>query len=130
VDSNHHGEISPQGPQPLSGPSDAFRSVRIVYEDVPDPDCSGSNAPSIALSNSNYVRVQVLTPVGALDRDKQLGVVKELTEIVAAAAGDPTLMERTWVLITESPEGGWGIAGHANTQADIVAQARAAATAG
>jgi phenylpyruvate tautomerase PptA (4-oxalocrotonate tautomerase family) len=90
--------------------------------------------PGDSLSNvnghSNYVRVQVLTPVGALDRAKQLGVVKELTEIVAAAAGDPTLMERTWVLITESPEGGWGIAGHANTQADIVAQARAAATAG
>jgi phenylpyruvate tautomerase PptA (4-oxalocrotonate tautomerase family) len=90
--------------------------------------------PADAISNasgeSNYVRVQVLTPVGVLDRDKQLGVVKELTEIVAGAAGDPTLAERTWVLITESPEGGWGIAGHANTAADIVAQARAAATAG
>jgi phenylpyruvate tautomerase PptA (4-oxalocrotonate tautomerase family) len=65
-----------------------------------------------------------------LDREKQLGVVKELTEIVAAEAGDPGLIQRTWVLITESPEGGWGIGGHANTQADIVAQARAAATAG
>jgi phenylpyruvate tautomerase PptA (4-oxalocrotonate tautomerase family) len=90
--------------------------------------------PSDSLSNaagdSNYVRVQVLTPISALDRDKQLGVVKELTDIVAAAAGDPTLTERTWVLITESPEGGWGIGGHANTAADIVAQARAAATAG
>ena len=90
--------------------------------------------PADALSNadgdSDYVRVQVLTPVGVLDRDKQLGVVKELTEIVAAAAGDPTLTARTWVLITESPEGGWGINGHANTAADIVAQARAAATAG
>jgi hypothetical protein len=30
------------------------------------------------------------------------------------------------VLITESPEGGWGIGGHANTQADIAAAARAA----
>jgi hypothetical protein len=29
-------------------------------------------------------------------------------------------------LITESPEGGWGIDGHANTGADIVAAARAA----
>jgi phenylpyruvate tautomerase PptA (4-oxalocrotonate tautomerase family) len=85
---------------------------------------------SNAAGDENYVRVQVLTPASVLDRDKQLGVVKELTEIVAAAAGDPTLTERTWVLITESPEGGWGIAGHANTQADIVAQARAAATAG
>jgi phenylpyruvate tautomerase PptA (4-oxalocrotonate tautomerase family) len=85
--------------------------------------------PADAISNvagdSNYVRVQVLTPVGVLDRDKQLGVVKELTEIVARAAGDATLPQRTWVLLTESPEGGWGIAGHANTQADIAAAARA-----
>jgi phenylpyruvate tautomerase PptA (4-oxalocrotonate tautomerase family) len=84
--------------------------------------------PADSLSNaagdSNYVRVQVLTPEGVLDRDKQLGVVKELTDIVAAAAGDPTLAERTWVLITESPEGGWGINGHANTGADIAALAR------
>jgi phenylpyruvate tautomerase PptA (4-oxalocrotonate tautomerase family) len=57
-------------------------------------------------------------------------VVKELTEIVARESGEPALQDRTWVLITESPEGGWGIAGHANTQADIVAQARAVATGG
>jgi phenylpyruvate tautomerase PptA (4-oxalocrotonate tautomerase family) len=88
--------------------------------------------PADSLSNaageSNYVRVQVLTPVGVLDRDKQLGVVKELTDIVAAAAGDQTLIERTWVLITESPEGGWGINGHANTGADIAALARSELT--
>jgi phenylpyruvate tautomerase PptA (4-oxalocrotonate tautomerase family) len=85
--------------------------------------------PEGSISNvsgdSNYVRVQVLTPAGVLDRDKQLGVVKELTEIVASAAGDPSLAERTWVLIYESPEGGWGINGHANTGADIAAAARA-----
>ena len=50
----------------------------------------------------------------------------ELTEIGAAAAGDPALADRTWMLLTESPEGGWGIAGHANTQSDIAAAARAA----
>jgi phenylpyruvate tautomerase PptA (4-oxalocrotonate tautomerase family) len=75
--------------------------------------------------DSNYVRVQVLTPVGVLDRNKQLGVVKELTEIVAVAASDPTLTGRTWVLLTESPEGGWGVSGHANTGADLLAAARA-----
>jgi phenylpyruvate tautomerase PptA (4-oxalocrotonate tautomerase family) len=80
---------------------------------------------SNAAGDSNYVRVQVLTPVGVLDRDKQLGVVKELTEIVATAGGDPTLANRTWVLITESPEGGWGINGRANTGAEIAALARA-----
>jgi phenylpyruvate tautomerase PptA (4-oxalocrotonate tautomerase family) len=85
--------------------------------------------PADSLSNvagdSNYVRVEVLTPVGTLDRDKQLGVVKELTEIIAAAAGEPKLAERTWVLLTESPEGGWGVNGHANTGADLVSAARA-----
>lgn len=84
--------------------------------------------PADALSNvdgdRNYVRVQVLTPVGVLDRDKQIGVVRELTGLVAAAARDPTLAERTWVLISESPEGGWGINGRANTGADIAQAAR------
>ncbi|HEY5266126.1 MAG TPA: hypothetical protein VIJ40_04870 [Acidimicrobiales bacterium] len=88
------------------------------------PDGAISNAAG----NTNYVRVQVLTPVGVLDREKQLGVVRELTDIVALAAGDPGLSERTWVLITESPEGGWGINGHANTSADIVDAARAELT--
>jgi phenylpyruvate tautomerase PptA (4-oxalocrotonate tautomerase family) len=84
-----------------------------------------ADAISNAAGDSNYVRVQVLTPVNVLDRDKQLGVVRELTEIVATAAGDPSLADRTWVLITESPEGGWGINGHANTGADIADAARA-----
>ncbi len=107
------------------------------WEQVPDlPLFSNNTAAFIhemdseAISNvagdSNYVRVQVLTPAGVLDRDKQLGVVKELTDIVAAAAGDPSLHERTWVLLTESPEGGWGIGGHANTNSDIAGLARAA----
>ena len=86
--------------------------------------------PAEAISNAagagDYVRVQVLTPIGVLDREKQLGVVRELTDIVAEAAGDPSLVDRTWVLITESPEGGWGIDGHANTGEDILLAARAA----
>lgn len=82
------------------------------------------DAISNVVGNSNYVRVEVLTPVGTLDRDKQLGVVRDLTDIVAAAAGDPGLADRTWVLLTESPEGGWGVAGHANTGADLIAAAR------
>ena len=84
--------------------------------------------PSDALSNvsgdGNYVRVQVLTPVGVLNREKQLGVVKELTDIVAAAAGDASLTERTWVLLTESPEGGWGVDGYAYTNAELAQAAR------
>jgi phenylpyruvate tautomerase PptA (4-oxalocrotonate tautomerase family) len=85
--------------------------------------------PADSLSNvdgdSSYVRVQVLTNAGALDREKQLALVSRLTEIVAAAGGDATLAQRTWVLLTEAPEGGWGLAGHANTNAELVTAARA-----
>ncbi len=115
---------------------DLARAV-MRWEQVPEIQLFADNTaafvhdlPAEALATaagaSNYIRVQVLTPVDVLDRDKQLGVVKELTEIVTAAAGDAGYRERTWVLITESPEGGWGIAGHANTGADIAAAARAA----
>jgi phenylpyruvate tautomerase PptA (4-oxalocrotonate tautomerase family) len=75
--------------------------------------------------DSNYVRVQVLTNAGALDRDKQLAVVRQFTDLVAAAAGDASLANRTWVLLTEAVEGGWGLTGHANTNAELVAAARA-----
>ena len=85
--------------------------------------------PDGALSNvdgdSNYVRVQVLTNSGALDRDKQLAVVRQFTDLIAAAAKDPALSDRTWVLLTEAVEGGWGLAGHANTNAELVDAARA-----
>jgi len=84
--------------------------------------------PAAALANvdgdSAYVRVQVLTNAGALDREKQIAVVRTLTELVAAAAGDPSLTERTWVLLTEAPEGGWGLWGHAHTNEELVAAAR------
>jgi phenylpyruvate tautomerase PptA (4-oxalocrotonate tautomerase family) len=75
--------------------------------------------------DNTYVRVQVLTNSGALDRRKQLAVVAELTRIVAEAAGDPGLRSRTWVLLTEAPDGGWGLAGHANTNEELAAAARA-----
>ena len=85
--------------------------------------------PDGALSNvdgdGNYVRVQVLTNAGALNREKQIAVVRQFTDLVAAAAGDPSLAGRIWVLLTEAVEGGWGLAGHANTNAELVDAARA-----
>ena len=85
--------------------------------------------PADSISNvdgdTTYVRVQVLTNAGALSRDKQLAVVSQITQIVAQAAGDPTIVERTWVLLTEAYDGGWGLKGHANTNEELVAAARA-----
>ena len=85
------------------------------------PDGAMSNVDG----NGNYVRVQVLTNAGALNREKQLAVVRQFTDLVAAAAGDPSLTARTWVLLTEAVEGGWGLAGHANTNGELVDAARA-----
>ena len=85
--------------------------------------------PDGALSNvegdGNYVRVQILTNAGALNREKQLAVVRQFTDLVAAAAGDPSVTARTWVLLSEAIEGGWGLAGHANTNVELVDAARA-----
>lgn len=85
--------------------------------------------PAAAISDvdgkSSHVRVQVLTNAGALDRDKQLAVVRELTALVIEAAGDPALARRTWVLLTEAASGGWGLWGHAHTNDELVAAARA-----
>jgi phenylpyruvate tautomerase PptA (4-oxalocrotonate tautomerase family) len=74
--------------------------------------------------DGNYVRVQVLTNEGALNREKQLAVVAQLTQLVSTAAGDERLQERTWVLLTEAKEGGWGLWGHAHTNEELVAAAR------
>jgi phenylpyruvate tautomerase PptA (4-oxalocrotonate tautomerase family) len=72
----------------------------------------------------DHIRVQVLTNAGALDRDKQLALVAKLTALVVDAAGNPGLKDRTWVLLTEAPEGGWGLWGHAHTNAELVQAAR------
>jgi len=108
----------------------------MAIEKVPDIPMFRKNTaafihdlPADCLSNvdgdGDYVRVQVLTNAGALDRDKQLAVVRRLTDLIADAAGDPTQVQRTWVLLTEAPDGGWGLAGHANTNAELVGAARA-----
>jgi phenylpyruvate tautomerase PptA (4-oxalocrotonate tautomerase family) len=95
----------------------ADNTAAFVHELEPDALGNASGA-------GTYVRIEVLTPVGVLDREKKLGVTKEMTAIVAAAAGDPSLAERTWVLISETPDGGWGIGGQAYTNAEIAETAR------
>ncbi|WP_193570833.1 hypothetical protein [Leifsonia tongyongensis] len=73
----------------------------------------------------DHVRVQVLTNDGALDRDKQLAVVTQLTDLVVTASGNDALRDRTWVLLTEAVPGGWGLWGHAHTNEELVTAARA-----
>src|SRR6202012_3635090 len=90
-------------------------------------EISPAGASNVDGENS-HVRVQVLTNAGALNREKQLAVVAEFSTLIAKAAGDERLKERTWVLLTEAVDGGWGLWGHAHTNAELVAAARAEAT--
>jgi phenylpyruvate tautomerase PptA (4-oxalocrotonate tautomerase family) len=114
--------------------TDAAALVKSV-EQVPDIPMFRKNTaafvhemPAAAISNvdgdSNYVRVQVLTNAGALDRDKQIALVSKMTDLIAAAASDPELKARTWVLLTEAAPGGWGLWGHAQTNEELVTAAR------
>ena len=107
----------------------------MAIEEVPDIPMFRENTaafihelPADGVSNvdgaSNYVRVQVLTNAGALDRNKQIAVVSRFTSMIADAAGDPTLKDRAWVLLTEAVPGGWGLSGHANTNEELVVAAR------
>jgi phenylpyruvate tautomerase PptA (4-oxalocrotonate tautomerase family) len=89
--------------------------VHALHEDAMS-NVDGENA---------YVRVQVLTNAGALDRDKQLAVVSQFTELITEAAADTSISKRTWVLLTEAVEGGWGLSGHAYTNGELVDAARA-----
>jgi len=76
-----------------------------------------------ATAAARTVRVQVVTPPAALTREGQKQLVKEATEIVAKISGDPTQAGRTWVLLTEAAEGGWGLSGAAFGREEFAALA-------
>lgn len=82
-----------------------------------------------ATDSARTVRVQVITPPAALTREGQKQLVKEITEIVSKISGDPTQANRTWVLLTEAAEGGWGLSGTAFGREEFAALAAKAAAA-
>ena len=65
------------------------------------------------------VRIDVLTPPHALNQEQKSGFTSEATAIITEVSGDVNLGKRTWVLIREAVDGGWGIAGPAFTNAAI-----------
>ena len=82
-----------------------------------------------ATALARTVRIQIITPPGSLNRKGQRQIVKEATEIVSNVAGDPTLPARTWVVLTEATEGGWGMFGTAFGKEEFAALAAKAAQA-
>jgi len=105
------------------GPFHLDNTAAFIHR-LPGPAISTASTPS-----SPSVRVQIVTPPGSLSRDGQRQLTREATEIIAKTAGDPGLAARTWVILTEAAEGGWGIAGTAFGVAEFTDLARKAAAA-
>jgi hypothetical protein len=59
---------------------------------------------------------------------EQVADIALFRHLVVQASGEPSLRERTWVLLTEAPDGAWGLSGHAHTNAEVVQAARAQLT--
>ncbi|HTB21399.1 MAG TPA: hypothetical protein VK914_01695 [bacterium] len=76
-----------------------------------------------ATALARTVRVQIVTPPAALSREGQKQLVKEATEIVTKISGDPSQASRTWILLTEAAEGGWGLFGTAFGKEEFAALA-------
>ena len=108
---------------PAPGPFHANNTAAYIHR------LPASAVQTAATAQARTVRIQVITPPGALGRAGQKQLVKEATEIVAALTGDATQAARTWVILTEAAEGGWGMLGTAFGQeefAALAAKARAA----
>jgi phenylpyruvate tautomerase PptA (4-oxalocrotonate tautomerase family) len=82
-----------------------------------------------ATSSARTVRVQVITPPGSLNREGQRQLVREATAIVTRISGDEGQAARTWVILSEAAEGGWGLAGTAFGVEEFTALAARAAAA-
>lgn len=105
------------------GPFHLDNTAAFIHR-LPASAISTANTPS-----SRTVRVQIITPPGSLSRDGQRQLTREATDIVANVAGDPGLASRTWVILSEAAEGGWGLSGTAFGIEEFTALAKKAAEA-
>jgi len=105
------------------GPFHLDNTAAFIHR-LPGVAVSTANTPS-----SRTVRVQIITPPGSLNRAGQQQITREATDIVARVAADPSLAGRTWVILTEAAEGGWGLSGTAFGKEEFAALARRAAEA-
>lgn len=93
----------------VTAPGQFHLDNTAAYLHLMDP----ADVHTAASAAARTVRVQVLTPPAVLSRDGQKQLVKEITDVVATISGDPSQRARTWVLLTEAAEGGWGVIGTA-----------------
>jgi phenylpyruvate tautomerase PptA (4-oxalocrotonate tautomerase family) len=101
------------------GPFHLDNTAAFIHR-LPGTAISVASSPS-----ARVVRVQIITPPGSLNRDGQKQIVREATEIVAKYSTGDTV--RSWVILTEAAEGGWGLFGTAFGREEFAALAAKAA---
>jgi phenylpyruvate tautomerase PptA (4-oxalocrotonate tautomerase family) len=105
------------------GPFHLDNTAAFVHRLPADAVASGSAA------SARSVRVQIVTPPAALSRDGQRQITAEATELIDATVIAGHRPVKTWVILTEAAEGGWGIDGTAYGVAEFAALARTAGAA-
>jgi phenylpyruvate tautomerase PptA (4-oxalocrotonate tautomerase family) len=67
-----------------------------------------------------FVRVDVKVPEVVLSTiERRRGFIADATDIVSALSVDGHVSERTWVTISNTVDGGWGLDGHGLTNAEL-----------
>jgi phenylpyruvate tautomerase PptA (4-oxalocrotonate tautomerase family) len=103
----------------VSAPSSFHLENTAAFIHRMDPAAVQTAAEALART----IRVQIITPPAALTRSGQKQLVQDVTAIMADICGDSTQSKRTWVLLSEAAEGGWGIAGTAFGREEFAALA-------
>lgn len=63
---------------------------------------------------------QIYVPQGALSEQQRRAMVKGITDVIVGVEGPPpSALPFVTVLINEVPDGGWGVAGHGYTRAEL-----------
>lgn len=79
----------------------------VFFHRYPEADVlAGNGKPA-----GKVARIQILTSYGRLSVAARSNLIRETTEILCRIVGDPTQAERTFVLLCDQSEGGWGLAG-------------------
>jgi len=69
---------------------------------------------------ATFVRVDVKVPEVVLSTiERRRGFIADATAIVSALSVDGHISERTWVTISNTVDGGWGLDGHGLTNAEL-----------
>jgi hypothetical protein len=67
-----------------------------------------------------FVRIDVKVPEVVLSTiERRRGFIADATAIVTALSVDAHTSERTWVTISNTADGGWGLDGHGLTNAEL-----------